>query len=115
MMVNRHPGEISIVWIIPQFFLVSCSEILLSVTGYEFAYTQAPASMKGFTSAMFLLTVSLGNALLSLINLVSFINRVIQDFALAGILLIIFLVFSLITRNHIYVEPKAAITVNEKD
>ena len=32
--------NLSILWIIPQFFLVSCGEILLSVTAYEFAYTQ---------------------------------------------------------------------------
>lgn len=33
-------GTITVLWIIPQFFLVSCGEILLSVTAYEFAYTQ---------------------------------------------------------------------------
>ncbi len=55
--VNK--AKISVFWIIPQFFLVSCGEILLSVTVYEFAYTQAPKSMKGLLTALWLLTVAL--------------------------------------------------------
>ena len=35
--LNTLMKQISIFWIIPQYFLVSCAEILLSVTAYEFA------------------------------------------------------------------------------
>ena len=44
---NNAANSVSILWIIPQIFLVSCGEVLLSVTAYEFAYTQAPKNMKG--------------------------------------------------------------------
>jgi POT family proton-dependent oligopeptide transporter len=44
---NSPANSVSVLWIIPQIFLVSCGEVLLSVTAYEFAYTQAPKNMKG--------------------------------------------------------------------
>ena len=41
--------------------LLTASEVLVSITCLEFAYTQAPKEMKSFIMAIFLLTVSLGN------------------------------------------------------
>jgi dipeptide/tripeptide permease len=40
------PNSISIAWQFPQVFVLTVGEILLSITGNEFAYSQAPASMK---------------------------------------------------------------------
>jgi dipeptide/tripeptide permease len=40
------PNSISIVWQFPQVFVITVGEILLSITGFEFSYSQAPASMK---------------------------------------------------------------------
>jgi dipeptide/tripeptide permease len=46
--IDHSPANsVSVAWIIPQFVAVSCGEVLLSVTAYEFAYTQAPKTMKG--------------------------------------------------------------------
>ena len=47
----------------PAYLLVALSEIFASVTGLEYAYTKAPASMKSFMSSLFLLTSALGAAL----------------------------------------------------
>lgn len=48
-------------WQILACFLLTASEVLVSITCLEFAYTQAPKEMKSFVMAIFLLTVSLGN------------------------------------------------------
>jgi POT family proton-dependent oligopeptide transporter len=47
----------------PAYFFVALSEIFASITGLEFAYSQAPTSMKSFIMSLFLLTTA-GGALL---------------------------------------------------
>ena len=47
-------------WQILACFILTCSEIMVSITCLEFAYTQAPLSMKSLVMALFLLTVSFG-------------------------------------------------------
>ena len=47
----------------PTYFLIALSEIFASITGLEYAYTKAPASMKSFIMSMFLLTSAFGAAL----------------------------------------------------
>eukprot|EP00471_Norrisiella_sphaerica_P001595 CAMPEP_0184484758 /NCGR_PEP_ID=MMETSP0113_2-20130426/6436_1 /TAXON_ID=91329 /ORGANISM="Norrisiella sphaerica, Strain BC52" /LENGTH=577 /DNA_ID=CAMNT_0026865883 /DNA_START=236 /DNA_END=1969 /DNA_ORIENTATION=+ len=48
---------------VPQYVLLTSGEVLFSVTGLEFAYSQAPKSMKALMQSIWLLTVSLGNIL----------------------------------------------------
>ena len=48
-------------WQILACLLLTASEVLVSITCLEFAYTQSPKEMKSFVMAIFLLTVSLGN------------------------------------------------------
>jgi len=52
-------------WQIIACLILTASEIMVSITCLEFAYTQAPKSMKSLVMALFLLTVSLGNYLTS--------------------------------------------------
>jgi len=44
--MDSKPNTISILWILPQYFIITVAEVLVSVTGIEFAYSQAPRSMK---------------------------------------------------------------------
>ena len=39
-------NEVHMMWQIPQIFLMTTGEILISVTGLEFSYSQAPLFMK---------------------------------------------------------------------
>ena len=51
----------SIGWQVLAFAILTASEVMVSITGLEFAYTQAPKKMKSVIMALFLMSVSLGN------------------------------------------------------
>lgn len=52
---------LSMLWQIPQYVIMTAGEIMFSITGLEFAYSQAPDSMKAVVQAAWLFTVSAGN------------------------------------------------------
>jgi dipeptide/tripeptide permease len=55
--------SVSVFLQLPQIFVLSVSEILVSITGLEFAYANAPESMKSTVMALFLLTTAVGDLL----------------------------------------------------
>ncbi len=62
-------GEpVSIAWQILPYVLLTFGEVLVSATGLEFAYSQAPASMKGVMMAFWYLAVTIGNLWVLLVN-----------------------------------------------
>ncbi len=58
----------SIGWQFLAFVLITASEIMVSIVGLEFAYTQAPKSMKSMIMSLYLLSVWLGNQFTAQIN-----------------------------------------------
>jgi len=54
-------SAVSIVWQILPYLLLTFGEVLVSATGLEFAYSQAPPSMKGVIMSFWLLSVTFGN------------------------------------------------------
>lgn len=54
-------GEtLPILWQVPQYVVMTAGEIMFSITGLEFAYSQAPDSMKSVVQSAWLLTVATG-------------------------------------------------------
>ena len=51
----------SITWQVLPYILLTFGEVLVSATGLEFAYSQAPLSMKGAIMSFWLLVVTIGN------------------------------------------------------
>jgi POT family proton-dependent oligopeptide transporter len=51
------------------YVFVATSEVLVSVTGFEFSYTQAPNKLKSFVMALWLTAIALGNQFAAIINL----------------------------------------------
>lgn len=58
---------LSILWQIPQYFLLGAAEIFTFIGQLEFFYDQSPDAMRSLCSALSLLTTSLGNYLSSFI------------------------------------------------
>ena len=55
--------KLSVAWQFIPYLLITMSEVMISITGLEFAYTQAPRSMKSTIMSFWLLTVFAGNLL----------------------------------------------------
>jgi POT family proton-dependent oligopeptide transporter len=58
----------SIGWQIAAYFIITASEIMVSIVGLEFAYTQAPKAMKSWIMALFWLSVWGGNQFTAQVN-----------------------------------------------
>lgn len=64
--------QLSILWQCIPYFLLTLSEILVSTTGLEYAYTAAGKNLKSIVSSFWLLTSTLGNLLV--VFLTSLVN-----------------------------------------
>ena len=53
--------KLSILWQLGPYLLLTTAEVLVSTTGLEFAYSQAPREMKGTLMSFWNLTVAVGN------------------------------------------------------
>jgi len=90
---------------IPQYLILTAGEVMFSITGLEFAYSQAPKTLKSVCSAYWLLTVAVGNLLVIIIaGSDLFRSRAHEFFFYAGMLLLVALVFFLLARRYVYVE-----------
>ncbi|THF94829.1 hypothetical protein TEA_014329 [Camellia sinensis var. sinensis] len=63
--VKRIP--VSVLWQVPQYFVIGCAEVFTFIGQLEFFYEQAPDAMRSLCSALSLLTVALGNYLSTLL------------------------------------------------
>lgn len=63
-----HGHTMSIAWQMAPYLLLTAGEVMLSATGLEFAFSQAPASMKSTIMSFWLLTVAVGNALVAAVT-----------------------------------------------
>lgn len=60
-------NSVHILWLVPQYVVMTMGEVMFSVTGLEFSFTQAPATMKSVLTSVWLLTVAFGNLIVVLI------------------------------------------------
>jgi POT family proton-dependent oligopeptide transporter len=60
--------KVSILWQLLPYALLTLGEVLVSATGLEFAYSQAPASMKGIILSFWYLAVTVGNLWVLIVN-----------------------------------------------
>ena len=58
----------TIAWQLWAYVLLTAGEVMISITGLEFSYTQAPKTMKSVVMAVWLASVSLGNIFTSVVN-----------------------------------------------
>ena len=60
--------KVNVLWQFFPYLVITQAEVMVSITGLEFAYTQAPKRMKSTIMGFWLLTVSFGNVLVAVLT-----------------------------------------------
>lgn len=94
-------NAMSIVWQVLPYALLTFGEVLVSATGLEFAYSQAPQAMKGVVMSFWNLTTTVGNLWVLLSNAAVRNDAVTGQIARTGLsetafLMFFFAVFALV-------------------
>ncbi len=96
-------------WQVIQYVLISIAETLISVTALEFAYSQAPKTMKGTIMALWFLVIGLGSKVTALVTRnVTFDSRVSYFFFWAAFMLAAAVLFAFVAARYKPVEFVAA-------
>ncbi|XP_035702248.1 solute carrier family 15 member 2 isoform X2 [Folsomia candida] len=81
------PNSVHMLWLLPQYIVITISEVMFSVTGLEFSFSQAPVSMKAVIQAAWLLTVAFGNIIVVFIaEFIKFDKQSKEFFLFAGLM-----------------------------
>ncbi|KAK2541354.1 Slc15a1 [Columba guinea] len=100
------PNTVHMAWQIPQYFLLTCAEVVFSVTGLEFSYSQAPSNMKAVLQAGWLLTVAVGNIIVLIVAGASKLSEPWAEYVLfAALLLAVSIIFAVMAYFYTYTDP----------
>ncbi|MGD9720952.1 MAG: hypothetical protein AB7O59_02730 [Pirellulales bacterium] len=103
-------GQVHALWQTIQYFIMTVAEVLISVTGLEFAYTQAPRAMKSTIMSFWLLCVTIGNLLVAFLaplqKTISLSQFFWLFFVLMGLAATIFLILALFYKGKTYLQPE---------
>ncbi|KYM98055.1 Solute carrier family 15 member 1, partial [Cyphomyrmex costatus] len=113
------PNSLHMAWMLPQYIILTMGEVMFAVTGLQFAFTQAPVSMKSLLQAGWLLTVAFGNIIVVIIKGAHPFERLVYEiFLYAGLMAVVMIIFGVMTIFYKYVdiseEEDNAIPLNEK-
>lgn len=96
---------ISILWLVPQYFVLVMGEIMLLIQNLNFAYTEAPQSMKSVMLAFAYLTMAGGNLFMVFISGTRVFESQVYEFLFfAGVMLLGMLIFIALAVNYKYVK-----------
>jgi len=98
-------NQIHIMWLLPQYTIVTIGEILFSITSLEFAYSQAPPSMKSVLQSLFLMTTAVGNLItMAIIEIFSAFDlpQYVEFFTFAGLMTVFSFILMLVAYTYEY-------------
>ncbi|XP_033245501.1 peptide transporter family 1 isoform X1 [Drosophila miranda] len=110
------PTAVSILWQLPQIIAMTTAEIMFSVTGLEFSFTQAPQSMKSVLQACWLLSVAIGNLIVVVIAEFKLASSQSGEFTLFAFLMLVDMVLFLwLARNYQYKDQAQESEIPDDD
>ncbi|XP_073318311.1 solute carrier family 15 member 1-like [Pagrus major] len=104
--MDMSPNTFHMAWQIPQYFLMTAGEVVFSVTGLEFSYSQAPSNMKSVLQAGWLLTVAVGNIIVLIIAEAATLEDQWAEYILfASLLVLVCIIFAVMAYFYTYIDP----------
>lgn len=112
--------QLSVLWQIVPYVVLTIAEVLISTTGLEFAFREAAPSMKSTIMGFWNLTVALGNLLVSFITAIAAsvlgaaaghdVSVSTKMFVFyAGLTFVVGIIFSVVATTYKYRDPSAAL------
>uniref|UniRef100_A0A4W6G5B0 Solute carrier family 15 member 1 n=1 Tax=Lates calcarifer TaxID=8187 RepID=A0A4W6G5B0_LATCA len=100
------PNSVHMALQIPQYFFITAGEVMFSVTGLEFSYSQAPSNMKAVLQAGWLFTVAIGNFIVLIVAELAKIPKQWAEYVLfASLLVAVCVIFSIMAYFYTYIDP----------
>lgn len=93
-------GQVHVLWQLIPYFIMTISEVLVSVTGLEFAYTQAPRAMKSTIMGFWLLCVTFGNILVAFLAPLQALSLANFFWTFAGLMAFAALIFVVLAARY---------------
>uniref|UniRef100_A0A8C1RQH8 Solute carrier family 15 member 1 n=1 Tax=Cyprinus carpio TaxID=7962 RepID=A0A8C1RQH8_CYPCA len=101
-----NPNDIHMAWQVIQYFLMTCGEVVFSVTGLDFSYSQAPSNMKSVLQAGWLLTVAVGNIIVLIVAEAGSLPEQWAEYVLFACLLVaVSIIFAVMAYFYTYMDP----------
>ncbi|CAB1433190.1 unnamed protein product [Pleuronectes platessa] len=100
------PNSVSMALQIPQYFFITVGEVMFSVTGLAFSYSQAPSNMKAVLQAGWLFTVAIGNFIVLIVAELAKLPKQWAEYILfASLLVAVCIIFSIMAYFYTYMDP----------
>ncbi|XP_058247557.1 solute carrier family 15 member 2 [Hemibagrus wyckioides] len=115
MIEDVQANNVHIAWQIPQYVLITAGEVMFSITGLEFSYSQAPASMKSVLQAGWLLTVAFGNVIVLIVAEGAGLEQWTEFLLFAALLVAVSIIFSIMAYFYTYVDPDQLDKLTKED
>jgi len=103
LVIQSYPDKsLTVWWQLPQYLVLTTSEVMVSITALEFAYSQAATSMKSILQAYWLLIIALGNLLTVIVTAIGdFEDRALGIFIYTGLMLFCSFIFTFLAWRYV--------------
>uniref|UniRef100_A0A9J8D4L7 Solute carrier family 15 member 1 n=1 Tax=Cyprinus carpio carpio TaxID=630221 RepID=A0A9J8D4L7_CYPCA len=103
---DMKPNSVHMALQIPQYFLITTGEVMFSVTGLQFSYSQAPKNMKSVLQAGWLCTNAVGNIIVLIVAELGKLPKQWAEYLLfASLLVAVSIIFSIMAYFYTYIDP----------
>lgn len=112
--IEVNKNYISILWQLPQFLIISVAEILTYLSHLNFAYKEAPASMKSVMMSLLYLSMAGGDLIVAIVSISGIFQSQAIEFAFFAILMLAdVVVLALLAHNYKHVDHEMIKTLEE--